>query len=487
MPLGLFSRQRQHSSQPCLDRFDLEQSLLNFSPNDSFRIRDACEGICIFGATGSGKTSGSGAALTKAYLAHGFGGLILTAKNDERALWQNYARETGRVNDLIIFSPEQLYRFNFLEYELTRPGRGAGQTENLLNIFSSLLEIQERKSRAQGDHYWTRATRQLIRNAIDIVAIGTGSVSLPDLYQAVISAPASSQQTVDKKWQEQSFCFHCIVSGDKHEKTILQSNDFDVAARYWLSEYPALAEKTRSIIVSLFTSMSDSFLRGMLRELFCTTLTITPEQTLDGSIILCDLPVKEYGELGQYAQIIFKYLWQQAIERRIVSKNPRPVFLWCDEAQNFVSSYDREFQSTARSSRACTVYLSQNLPNYFATLGGENQGKVETEALLGNLQTKIFHSNSDKTTNEWASDLISRSYQYRHNFGASGNDRRSAQQAGVSESLDYDLLPREFSRLKTGGPDNDRVVEGIVYQSGRVWQVNRKTYLKCKFLQGNER
>jgi hypothetical protein len=157
--------------------------------------------------------------------------------------------------------------------------------------------------------------------------------------------------------------------------------------------------------------------------------------------------------------------------------------LWADESQFFYTSNDREFQSTARSSRACTVYLTQNLPNYFAALGGGESSRVETEAFLGNLQTKIFHANSDHTSNEWASNLISRSYQYRHNFSASGNENRSAQSAGVSESLDFEILPGEFSRLKTGGPANNYCVEGILYQSGRVWRANGKTYLKVRFQQ----
>ena len=41
---------------------------------DAWRIKDACEGVVIFGATGSGKTSGSGQTLACAYLRAGFGG-----------------------------------------------------------------------------------------------------------------------------------------------------------------------------------------------------------------------------------------------------------------------------------------------------------------------------------------------------------------------------------------------------------------------------
>jgi hypothetical protein len=75
--------------------------------------------------------------------------------------------------------------------------------------------------------------------------------------------------------------------------------------------------ETRSVIVSTFTSMADCFLRGMLGRLFCTETNFTPEDTFKGKIIIFDLPVKEHNELGQFAQVLFKFVWQRAVERRI--------------------------------------------------------------------------------------------------------------------------------------------------------------------------
>jgi hypothetical protein len=142
--------------------------------------------------------------------------------------------------------------------------------------------------------------------------------------------------------------------------------------------------------------------------LFCTDVTFTPEDTFKGRIIILNLPVKEYNELGQFAQVLFKFVWQRAVERRAsgipradAEQKIRPVFLWADESQFFVNSYDSLFQSTARSSRACTVYLTQNLPSYLAAFSGANS-RAEAEAFLGNLQTKIFHANGDPSTNTTA-------------------------------------------------------------------------------------
>jgi hypothetical protein len=78
-------------------RDPLDTPLLELSPTDHWTIRDACEGVQIFGAIGSGKTTGSGAALAMRYLQHGFGGLVCCAKPEERALWQGYMRDAGRL------------------------------------------------------------------------------------------------------------------------------------------------------------------------------------------------------------------------------------------------------------------------------------------------------------------------------------------------------------------------------------------------------
>jgi hypothetical protein len=476
------------SSPPSRDEWNLDQPLLSFSAKDAWRIKDAFEGVQIFGATGSGKTSGSGAALAKSFLSAGFGGLVLTAKPDERALWETYCRETGRQDSLIIFSPANKWRFNFLAYEFGRPGVGAGLTQNLLTLFSSVIEVAERGHGSSGSQdYWSRTLKQLMRNAIDLAALGRGSVSLPLLYDIVVSAPNSPEEMESEDWQMNSECMSCIREGEAKAKDRLQAHDFELAVKYWLKEFPNLASKTRSIIVSSFTSLTDIFMRGALHDLFCTETNLVPEMTHTGAIIVLDLPVKQFADVGQLAQVLFKFIWQRATERRDVSKFPRPVFMWADESQLFVNSHDAVFQTTARSSRACTVYLTQNLSNYYAALGGE-RSKAEVNSLLGNLQTKIFHANGDSVTNNWAADLFAKSYQYRTTSGTSTRDSdagrgSSSRNTGGHESLENQVLPIEFSRLRKGGPENDWCVDGFVFEGGREWKTSGKNYLRVTFKQ----
>jgi hypothetical protein len=102
-----------------------DTSLVQLSPHDNFTLRDAFNGTHIFGATGSGKTTGSGATLAGAFLRSGMGGLVMTAKPEEVPLWLGYAKKHGREKSVIVF--DEHHGFNFIAYELARQGmKGIG-------------------------------------------------------------------------------------------------------------------------------------------------------------------------------------------------------------------------------------------------------------------------------------------------------------------------------------------------------------------------
>lgn len=479
----------------------LGTTLLRWSRHDSWTLRDATEGTLVLGATGSGKSSGSGRSLALSMLKSGFGGLVLTAKADERSVWEGYCQESGRTDDLVVFGRDRPFRFNFLDYELQRKGDGAGLTENILNLFSTVLEVAERNSTGSGgredEGYWKRSTRQLIRNCIDLLSFGLGRVTIPDLYRVVISAPASRDQINSADWKTKSFCFRCLAEADKRPKRSRESKDFELVADYFMVEFPSLSEKTRSVIVSTFTSMVDVLNRGILSELFCTETNIMPEAVLDGKIIVIDLPVKEYAEVGQFAQILWKYCFQRSIERRNIAENARPVFLWADEAQYFVTAYDMQFQTTCRAARVATILLSQNISNFYAALGGNEKGRVEAASLFANLNTKIFHANGDPVTNEWGSSIIGRKRQIMANgstsyssedqhlqgIGLSWMGSGGTLSSGFSEVYEYEVQPSAFTQLRTGGIENQRRVEGIVFQNGKRFRVSGRTWLSVAFEQ----
>jgi hypothetical protein len=359
----------------------------------------------------------------------------------------------------------------------------------------TISEIASRGTGGGGDGredegYWKRSLQQLLRNAVDLLVIATGRISIPDLYRIVVSAPTSFEQTGSGPWQRKSFCWACLQRGDTAPKAGYQAHDFQLVADYFLLEYPGLSEKTRSVIVSTFTSMVDVLNRGALRELFCTTTNVTPEDILAGKIVVVDLPVKEFAEVGQFAAALWKYLFQRAVERRDVRANPRPCFLFVDESQLFTTSFDALFQTTARSARCCTVYLTQNLNNYLSAYKGPS-GAADARSLLGNLTTHVVHALADSDTAQFVAELIGRRRQLFLNASVSQDSyhpvgdllgRRPGQQSGgFSESFEYDLQPAELFRMKTGGRANDFQVQALVWRGGSPFPSTRRSYLWTSF------
>ena len=477
------------SNLTLMPQFDypLDRAIYSFNNEEPFTIGNACEGVQIFGGIGSGKTSGSGEAIARAFLTAGFGGLVLCAKKDVLEDWKRYARETGRAEQLLIFDASGDFVFPFLQYEIERKGEGAGYTDNLVRLFTTIYEAIDRSSHSDSsDPYWERAMQQLLRNTIDLCMIARGTVSVPLIHDVILSAPTSITQLDTDAWKNKSLCWKLLLEGHARDLDKWAKHDFDSTASFWLEEYPNLADKTRSSILSTLTTMMDIFLRRPFRRLFSEMpddrrKIAYPELSHRGAIIILNLPVKEFGEAGRAAQVVYKYLWQQAVERRAANNATIPVFLWVDEAQNFVTEYDMQFQATARSTRACTVYLTQNLPNYYAVMGG-TQSKYRVDSLIGNLQTKIWHANSDPMTNEHAAETIGKSWQLRQTSGESYGGDSFNVSSGSNESFDYDVAPQAFTKLQKGGAVNNYTVDAIVFQNGRIWK-NAQTHLFATFKQ----
>jgi hypothetical protein len=460
---------------------------------DTWRIKDACEGTMIFGGTGSGKTSGSGRAIARSFLAAGFGGLVLCAKPDEPALWRSYAAETGRDSDLVMFGGAESWGFNFMQYESLRSGAGAGLTENVVNLFMEVSSIGSGDARSQGGNpFWERAMRSLVRNCVDLLVMAAEPVSLHAMFDVIRSAPGDAGSLTSPAWKTRSSCWRQLEVA--RERAFGKSWEIDCreVAGYWLSHFPTLGEKTRGSIVAMFSTLAEALMRGKMRELFCEETTLCPEDVIAGKIVVVDLPVKEWSEVGRMAAVLWKYCLQKSVERRADNGDGRgrPLFIWADECQHFTSRYDPLFQATARSSRAASVYLTQNYPSLAAALGGGPDGKAMTNSLLGNMGTRIFHANSDRETNQLAADLVGKRIQLLRStgFGSSlslGNQASvgSSSNRGRSESMDYEIQPMEFSTLSKGGVENGHASDALVFQNGRIWAGTGRTWQKVAFRQ----
>jgi uncharacterized membrane protein YgcG len=517
----------------------LDTPLLRLSPDDAFTLRDACGGVHVFGGIGSGKTSGSGHALAGGYLRANMGGLVLAAKPEEVELWQRYAAAHGRSASVVLFDENE--GFNFLAYELARQGMdGIGSvTECLMRILEAARSASPTVSGKGGEAFWEDATRQILRYAIPPIYAARGTVSIRDIIDFLISAPTSTAQALnDANWMAQSFMYSVMQAAEHAPKVPMTRAELRQNISYWCDQFPAIPEKTRGNIIISVSTVLDRFKHGRLQRAFCGKTTIVPEMCFHGAIIIMAMPALTWNEDGIIGQQLFKYMWQRAVLARnsLPRKHrERPVFLWADEAQYFCNSFDAEYQSACRASRACTVFLTQSLPTYYAKMGGD-KARDSAHALVGKFMTHIFHSNACPETNEWAAKAIGKVLQRRStynegqstntnlgmnkgdsinrgqsfssgrssgsgggsansnsgstsgsgsNWGDSrGRGRSDSTSHGYNETMDFLIEPGDFGRmLKTGGPANRGMVTGVWYQAGRNFAANGYNILVETFRQ----
>lgn len=484
---------------------DLDTVLLRFSSGDVFTVNDACQGVQIFGGTGSGKTSGSARALALAYLRAGFGGLVCCSKAEEADIWRKLAREAGRERDLFTIDERAELRFNFMDYAQATVARD-GFDRNLVDMLISVSESAATDGEGGGDNaFFKDAAVNMLSAAFAPIRAFEGGIQLPEVYRFITSAPTSESQLDDPKWQEKSYCYKVLtnLAAAAQAGSDACRQVCDDYGDYWFAEFPSLGDRTRSSIVATVGNTIKPFLTGAFRTLWCTRTDIVPEVCREGAIVVLDIPVRKYGKMAAIAQQLFKLNWQIAMENSPESDTLRPCFLFADESQFVMNSFDAQHLSVARAKRSCSVYITQDKPSYYASITGRNAESV-ADSLISKFQTRIFHANSDPVTNEYAADICGKITQYQqsrnqsrgHQSGGSGtvNDEanNTSGQGGrnlqegqtISTYKDFVFQPDYFAdRLRTGAAENSYKVDAILVRNGRNFKATGKHYLKAEFSQ----
>lgn len=450
--------------------------------------------------------------IARAFCEAGFGGLVLCVKPDERQTWEHFAADTGRTDDLIIFDELSGLRFNPIQYELSRTGKGAGETINLVDLIMNIYELGKNYtsggSSGSGDGFWDNALRRLISRSIDLLKLSGQELSIINMRSIVISVPTQEEADLYQlslyslengtpeeqdeslknlsMLRQTSHCLDCLEAIRMRAETLDENHQwsYDLVYNYFIREFAKLSDRTRSSIEEHFYGLVEPFLSGILKNLFGENISMElwPENTYTHQkIIVVDFPIKNYFVAGIYAQGIVKYLWQQAMERRQPKKDgfETPVFLYCDESQFLINpNYDALFQTTARSALVCTVYLTQSINNYYFSFGGKH-AQAKARGLLANMGTKIFHGNTCHDTNQFAADMIGRDITL---MGSMRGSLGGGDGGTFSEQIQYIVQPNEFMTLKYGRKENRNKVEAIVVKTG-PWSHTEEKYIKAEFIQ----
>ncbi|WP_309387244.1 type IV secretory system conjugative DNA transfer family protein [Cerasicoccus frondis] len=490
-----------------------EETVLLELPQRKFTLSDALTGTLVLGASGSGKTSGIGAYLARAYLRAGIGGLVLTSKYDEDdgdlQLWQRMAAECGREQDLLVVSDDGENRCNLLNYQISGPGHT--YAHQILEWILTAFEVSQGDGRDGGDPIWKDAMETMLLNGILLLQCAHEEISLERLDEIIRSAPKTISEVDLPEKRTSSYCLKLIdlIEQEDDFQEERNSKNFKSALRYWTDSYPSLSPNTRTSVVFTFQSVFSKLAIDPYSSLFDSDTNFVPEDSIRGKIIIINLPINLFGKTGKMIQVMFKFAWQKAMLRR--TKKYPPVFLWADECQCYAYSKDTDFQPMARSAGVCTVYMSQSLAKFRIELGHQ-VGDDYLNAMAACMSEKFFHRLADQDTQQWASDLFSKEiirlrnqsdstgrtegsfegenkgYQEGENAGRSSNygqSPTSGRQSGTSEgrnwgenrginegtneqstegwseTIEAKIQPGAFGELKHGRRENQFCTEAI--------------------------
>jgi hypothetical protein len=484
--LGVLLRGRQHTV------FSPEADVVvQLTPNDAVTVEQACSGILVIGATGSGKTSGPGDALIRGLLRQGGGGggagaLWLTAKVDEAQRARRIVAECGRLGDFIHVCPGSGWVCDPLEVELMSQG---GSVQSATQLLELIIELSNRESAGRGDEkFWSLSFQTHFYFAVSAVYLAKGRATIPEVYRLIASGPNSIEEVNSPQWRQSSFCAQCLLEAAESSSSM----ELELCLNYWLETWARLSDKTKSVVHSATLNLLGKFMVGPVADLVVGDTNLLPSWVNDGKIIVLDVPVLRFKQPGVFYQVMFKTLVANAALRRPITAGMRPAVIHADEAQLFLTSQDPLIQTVARQSGLVSLALTQNLPMLMAQLGGNEKAKQEVESWIAGHQSIFMCANTCPTTNEFFSKILGSS---RHTFLTGqmaptdadlfdmlmGNDQRFT--AGFNEQWFPDVPPGEFANLAKGGPRNNFIVEAIAFQSGRIWS-NGKNHLYVDFKQG---
>jgi hypothetical protein len=190
----------------------LDREMLWLSQTDCLRFRDIIEGgTLITGGLGSGKSSTSARAFALSFLQSGMGGLVLTVKSDECERFVNYARETGREKDLIIFNAESGLRFDPLAYCWNIPGRSGAYLETIVELFSLLMAVGKAYTPSSGERYFEQAVEELMRATLVLLSAAGEPISILSLHRIISSLPHEPNSFQNPEWLASSDCGQLIA------------------------------------------------------------------------------------------------------------------------------------------------------------------------------------------------------------------------------------------------------------------------------------
>jgi hypothetical protein len=464
----------------------LDEPMIRLTPWDFLSTRDLLEGTLIIGNTGSGKSSTSGTIIAMAALRAGWGIAVYAAKPGDAAYWEDLCRKTGRLHDLRIVRPGGTHHFNMMLHELSRDGPVGQSTLRLARLLTQLLCTDKRSSvESDASRFFDQMVLVTLTNVLDIMVQAREPIGFDSIQQFLNHLPKSAGELEDERWLT-SYAHQLLARADRNVAASGTPDDARLhasAAHYFLDTMPHMSDRTQGDVLSSITAEVFQLSRSPFRELLDSPrgCNFTPDMLNDGAILLYDCTIAEWGPIGKALMQFQKSINQHYLRRRPAKGDHiRPVLLFGDEGQQYVTRDDADFQNICRDQRVASVFLTQSISNLEAELGND----AFTNSLANSLTNLIVHCTVGSTA-EWVQARIAQAWRQMESTSYSGWSSGQSQSPGVnvSESIHPQILASELTRLRTGGVPHGNLVDALVFKPGRKFVASGLPFVRVQFRQ----
>jgi len=423
-------------------------------PKPLFTLREAMTHILVTGRPGAGKTSAFLKRIQLELLKQGAYCMHCCVKPDEAD------RAAKLMPRAIRFSPSSGHVFNPLTYTMARKG-----ARHLASFHDELNEVLTRSTSENTESFWKSGVTDLLITAFELVWLVKGEEATYQDCMAVIMDTPTNQEHAGSEAFRLNRCGQML-----EQALIINKRKAMPLVDFLLKRLPVVGDKARGA----FVTQAATSIQPLCVDPICNAVngksTLTPHQMVNGFTIL-DFDTLTYGMNGLAYQLICSWFAMEEVLAR--KKWKRPFLLVRDEYPQLAQSRrDVQGLSVGRSQGLISLAALQTLPGLEDALGAGLEAQTQAKALMGLHVNKIYCNNNCHVTNEYASMSIGQ--ERRIFFG--GNHTPDPDNAawydvlGVgqrpsfsfNQQFHYRVEPHVFTSLRTGGKENNLIVDGIL-------------------------
>lgn len=396
------------------------------------------QNILITGTIGTGKTSSAMYPFTKQLMEYKsnnakekIGMLILDVKGNYYLQVKKYSKICEREKDLIILDLSGNIKYNPLHKPHLKASVLANRLKTILLLFSP----------NNSESFWLDKVEQILSECIKLCRLyNNGYVTFEELHNLVV---------IPNYYEEKIEILRKLFLQNKF--SIEETYHLLSALNFFEKEYSILDERTKSILKSEVTRITNLFLSDYeVKKVFCPKKDEINffgfEDVLEkGKIVVLNLNISEYKNLAKMIAAYLKLDFQTEVLNRLANNsnldNERSICFISDEYHEYVTLSDASFFSQSREAKCINIVATQSYTSLLNTLNNQSSVKV----IVQNLVNKLWFRTDDIFTIEDAQKQIGKEEKVKFSQSFSENSKETnfnyltnslnSQNASLSESI----------------------------------------------------